>query len=166
MTVTQLDKDRILEVHKKTLDVIQQGCGPFFARVYDKNGNIVAEAGNSVVNDNCPVYHAEVNAIRAACSMLKTYDLAPYELSLYVNAEPCIMCVGAIMWSGIKHVYYGVPSKIVENITGFDEGFKPNWHEEFAKRGITVEGNIEVEAGEKVLEEYIKSGREVYKPSR
>ena len=166
MTVTQLDKDRILEVHKQTAEVIKKGNGPFFARIYDKAGNIVAEAGNSVVKDNCPVYHAEVNAIRCACANLETYDLAPYDLSIYINAEPCIMCVGAIMWSGIKKVYYGVPSKDVERITGFDEGFKPNWHEEFAKRGIEVEGNIEVEAGEKVLENYVNSGKEVYMPSR
>ena len=35
------------------------------------------------------------------------------------------------MWSGIKAVYFGVPSKRVEEITGFDEGFKPNWFDEF-----------------------------------
>ncbi|MGN0018019.1 MAG: nucleoside deaminase [Candidatus Gastranaerophilaceae bacterium] len=166
MTVTQLDRDRILEVHKKTAEIVKKGNGPFFASVYDEKGNIVAEAGNSVVKDQCPVYHAEVNAIRATCAKLGTYDLAPYNLSLYVNAEPCIMCVGAIMWSGIKHVYYGVPSKRVEEITGFDEGFKPNWHDEFANRGITVEGNIEVEEGEKVLQDYVNSGKEVYMPSR
>ena len=39
-------------------------------------------------------------------------------------------------------------------ITGFDEGFKPNWFEEFQKRGITVYGNIEQDAGEKVLADY------------
>lgn len=166
MALTQLDKDRILEVHQKTAEVIKNGNGPFFARIYDKNGNILAEAANSVVKDNCPIYHAEVNVIRAACAALGTYDLAPYDLSLYVNAEPCIMCVGAIMWSGVKKVFYGVNSKLVEEITGFDEGFKPNWHEEFARRGIEVEGGIEVEAGEKVLKDYVNSGKEVYMPSR
>ena len=166
MTLTQADKERILYTHKRTSEVIKLGNGPFFAAVYDEDGNIVAEAGNSVVKDNCPVYHAEVNAIRATCEKLGTYDLAPYNLSLYVNAEPCIMCVGAIMWSGIKKVCYGVPSKIVEEIKGFDEGFKPNWHEEFANRGISVEGGIEVEEGSKVLQEYVDSGLTVYKPSR
>ena len=166
MTVTQLDKDRILEVHKKTAEIVKKGNGPFFASVYDEKGNIVAEAGNSVVKDQCPVYHAEVNAIRATCAKLGTYDLAPYNLSLYVNAEPCIMCVGAIMWSGIKHVYYGVPSKRVEEITGFDEGFKPHWFKEFKKRGIIVYGNIETELGEQELHNYVNNGKKIYKPSR
>ena len=74
------------------------------------------------------------------------------------------MCAGAIMWSGIKTVYFGVPSSEVEKITGFDEGYKPNWIKEFKKRDITVYGNIEPKAGEKVLQEYVKSGKEIYKP--
>ena len=74
------------------------------------------------------------------------------------------MCAGAIMWSGIKTVYFGVPSSEVEKITGFDEGYKPNWIKEFKKRGITVYGNIEPKAGEKVLQEYVNSGKETYKP--
>ena len=118
------------------------------------------------MEDKCCLYHAEVNTIKKAHEKFKEYSLAPEDLTIYVNAEPCIMCAGAIMWSGIKTVYFGVPSSKVEKITGFDEGFKPNWHEEFAKRGITVEGDIEVEAGEKVLENYVNSGKEVYKPSR
>ena len=77
-----------------------------------------------------------------------------------------MMCIGAIMWSGIKNVFYGVPSETVEKITGFDEGFKPDWIDEFKKRGITVYGNIEAELGEKALQEYIVSGLKVYKPER
>lgn len=74
------------------------------------------------------------------------------------------MCVGGIMWSGIKEVYYGVPSKTVEEIIGFDEGFKPHWFRELKKRGIVVYGNIEPE--EQQLHKYVNDGKEVYKPSR
>ncbi len=92
--------------------------------------------------------------------------MSPYNLKLYVTAEPCIMCIGGIMWSGIKEVYYGVPSKKVEKFTGFDEGFKPHWFREFKKRGIVVYGNIEPELGEQQLHKYINDGKKVYKPSR
>ena len=77
-----------------------------------------------------------------------------------------MMCLGAIMWSGIKAVYYGVPSERVTKITGFDEGFKPNWYNELKKRGITVYGQIETDAGEQVLKDYVKHGHTVYKPKR
>ena len=95
-----------------------------------------------------------------------TYDLSKHNLSLYVTSEPCMMCIGGIMWSGIKAVYYGVPSSRVEQITGFDEGFKPNWFEEFKNRGITVYGNIEPKSGENELHKYVKDGKTVYKPTR
>ncbi len=159
-------KKEIMEVYEKTLQAIENGNGPFFAMVCDKDGNIIAQAANSVVKGQNPTMHAEMNAITATCEKLGTYDLAPYDLSIYVNAEPCMMCAGAIMWSGIKNIYYGVPSKKVEEITGFDEGFKPDWIEEFKNRGITVKGEIEQEEGEKVLAKYIDQGKEVYKPTR
>ena len=156
----------MLNVHNKTAEGIKNGKGPFYAELYDENGKLVVSSSNSVVEDKCCIHHAEVNTLRKAHALYKDYNLAPKNLTLYVNAEPCIMCAGAIMWSGIKTVYFGVPSKDVERITGFDEGYKPNWIKEFKKRGITVYGNIEQAAGEKVLEDYVNSGKEIYKPTR
>ena len=151
-------------VHNKTAEGVRNGKGPFYAEIYDANGNLVVSSSNSVVEDNCCLHHAEINTIKKAHEKFKEYSLAPENLTIYVNAEPCIMCAGAIMWSGIKTVYFGVPSSEVERITGFDEGYKPNWIKEFKKRGITVYGNIEQQAGEKVLEDYVNSGRKIYKP--
>lgn len=163
----QVNADKIiLSVLKKTEMAIDKGKGPFYAVIVDSNGKIVAEAANSVIECQCCENHAEMNAIKEACKNLKTYDLAPYNLSIYISAEPCIMCTGAIMWSGIKNVYYSVSSKDVEKITGFDEGFKPNWVKEFKKRGINVYGNIQEDAGKAVLEIYMAKGKTVYKPSR
>ncbi len=159
-------KKIIVGLQKDMKSYTAKGSGPFVAAIYDKNGNLVAKTANSVVNETCSNNHAEMNVIKAAEKKLGTYDLAPYDLRLYVTAEPCIMCLGGIMWSGIKEVYYGVPSKSVEEITGFDEGFKPHWFKEFKKRGIVVYGNIEPEIGEQELHNYVNDGKEVYKPSR
>lgn len=156
----------LLELQKETAVQIEKGYGPFVAAIYDENGNLIVKTANTVLSEECSNNHAEMNAIREAEKKLKTHDLSQYNLSLYVTSEPCIMCLGGIMWSGIKNVYFGVPSKKVEEITGFDEGFKPNWFKEFKKRGITVYGNIEPQAGEKVLSDYVTGGKEVYKPSR
>ena len=144
----------------------KDGSGPFVAAIYDDKGNLISKAVNTVVNDCCSNNHAEMNAIKAAEQKLGTYDLAPYNLKLYVTAEPCMMCLGGIMWSGIKEVYYGVPTKTVETITGFDEGFKPQWFKEFKKRGIVVYGNIEPKLCEQELQKYVNDGKKVYKPSR
>lgn len=156
----------ILALQKELKERTARGAGPFLAAIYDEKGNLVAKDSNSVVQEKCSHHHAEMNAIKAAEQKLGTFDLAPYNLSLYVTSEPCIMCLGGIMWSGIKAVYYGVPSNRVEEITGFDEGFKPDWLNEFKKRGITVYGNLEPQAGEEVLAAYVREGHKVYKPSR
>ncbi len=156
----------IVSLQQDLRERILRGAGPFLAAIYDDKGNLISKAANSVVDEVCSNNHAEINAIRRAEAKMASFDLAPFHLSLYVTAEPCIMCLGGILWSGIKEVYYGVSSKRVEEITGFDEGFKPNWLEEFKKRGITVYGEIEVAAGEDVLKEYVKLGKKIYKPSR
>jgi tRNA(Arg) A34 adenosine deaminase TadA len=156
----------ILNIHKITAKKIAEGYGPFYAEIYDENGNFVAGEANSVMKNTCSHLHAEINTIAAAERKFNTYDLGKYNLTMYVNAEPCIMCVGASMWSGIKTIYYSVPSCDVEKITGFDEGFKPNWQDEFAKRGIKVYGNIESDSGKKVLQQYVDMGKKVYTPTR
>ena len=156
----------INDLQTELKNYIAKGSGPFLAAIYDENNNLIAKKANSVINETCSHNHAEMNTIKEAEKVLNTYDLSSYNLKLYVTAEPCIMCLGGIMWSGIKEVYYGVSSKRVEEITGFDEGFKPNWLEEFAKRGITVYGEIAIEYGEKVLQEYVSAGHTVYKPER
>lgn len=156
----------ILSLQKELPDYIQKGHGPFLAAIYDEKGNLIAKTANTVMAENCSHNHAEMNVIKEAERVLKTYDLSAFDLSLYVTSEPCMMCLGGIMWSGIKAVYFGVPSKQVEEITGFDEGFKPDWLAEFKKRGITVYGSIAQEEGEKVLRSYMNDGRTVYNPER
>lgn len=156
----------ILDLQQELKKYINKGHGPFLAAIYDSKGNLVAKAANSVVNKSCSNNHAEMNVIKLAEKKLGTYDLSPYNLSLYVTSEPCMMCLGGIMWSGIRAVYYGVPSEQVTKITGFYEGFKPNWFNEFKKHGISVYGQIEADAGEKVLKDYVSNGHTIYKPSK
>lgn len=156
----------IKDILNKAKINVEKGYGPFMAVIYDEEGNIISQASNSVVIDRCSNNHAEINALKLAEKFFDSYDLSKYNLSLYVTAEPCMMCLGAILWSGIKKVYYSVSTKDVEEITGFDEGIKPNWIEEFKNRGIEVIGEIEVEEGKNLLIDYVNSKREIYKPKR
>lgn len=164
----KVEKARVIitQLQNEMESYTEKGSGPFVAAIYNDKGELVVKVANSVVNEKCSNNHAEMNAIKVAEEKLGTYDLAPYNLKLYVTAEPCMMCIGGIMWSGIKEVYYGIPSKTVEELSGFDEGFKPHWFKEFKKRGIVVYGNIEPELGERALLKYLFDGKEVYKPSR
>ena len=93
--------------------------GPFGAAVV-KDGEIIADRSNSVLETCDPTAHAEVNAIRAASLKLGTYDLSDCEL--YATGYPCPMCLGAIMWAGIKKIYISGRLEDAESI-GFIDKF-------------------------------------------
>ena len=99
---------------------ILNGGGPFGAIITDKELNIISEGYNMVTINNDPTQHAEIVAIRNACSKLNTFILDEY--ILYTSCEPCPMCLSAIYWSRIKKVYYGNTRKDAKNI-GFDDEF-------------------------------------------
>ena len=164
LTELKVAQKRLCNIHSLTSEAIKNGKGPFYAEIYDDKGNLIAAAANSVVEDNCSTCHAEMNTLKLAHEKLKSYNLAPFNLSIYINAEPCLMCAGGLMWSGIKNIFFSVPSADVENFTDFDEGYNPDWINEFKKRGISVYGNIESETGKKVMFDYVNSGKTIYKP--
>jgi len=74
-----------------------------------KNNQILSRSFNKAILEDDPTSHAEINAIREACSQLKNYRLC--SVSLYVTLEPCAMCYGAIVHSRIKEVIFGAYDK-------------------------------------------------------
>lgn len=97
-----------------------QGLGGPFGAAVVLHGTVISMTSNSVLNDNDPTAHAEMNAIRKACAVLGTYDLSDCEL--YATGFPCPMCLGAIMWAGIKTVYVSGMLEDAESI-GFIDKF-------------------------------------------
>src|SRR5271170_5536493 len=69
------------------------------------DGQIVGAGHNRPIGLADPTAHAEILAIRAAASTLKTYRLTT--VSIYVTLEPCVMCVGAMLNARIARVVYG-----------------------------------------------------------
>lgn len=94
--------------------------GPFGAAIISDKGEVLAVASNSVLRDNDPTAHAEVNAIRAACQKIGSYDLSG--CVLYTTAYPCPMCLSAIIWANVKKVYFGCRPADAEAI-GFRDDF-------------------------------------------
>jgi tRNA(adenine34) deaminase len=68
-------------------------------------GQIVGAGHNRPIGLSDPTAHAEILAIRAAASTLKTYRLTT--VSIYVTLEPCVMCVGAMLNARVARVVYG-----------------------------------------------------------
>jgi tRNA(Arg) A34 adenosine deaminase TadA len=99
---------------------VRSGAGGPFGAVLVRNGEIVATGVNTVTAGNDPTAHAEVNAIRAACQALGTFQLPG--CVLYTSCEPCPMCLGAIYWVRLGSVVYGNTCHDAAQI-GFDDHF-------------------------------------------
>jgi guanine deaminase len=87
-----------------SLEMMRSGGGGPFGAVIVKDGKVVAEGCNQVTSANDPTAHAEVVAIRRACQALATFDLTGCEI--YTSCEPCPMCLGAIYWARLGHIYF------------------------------------------------------------
>ena len=101
-----------------SLQSVQSGSGGPFGAVIVRNGDIVAEGMNQVTCRNDPTAHAEVLAIRQACSKLGTFELTDCEL--YSSCEPCPMCFGAVYWARLARIYYANSAADAAAI-GFDD---------------------------------------------
>jgi guanine deaminase len=95
------------------------GGGPFGAVVV-RGGDVIAQGWNRVTSANDPTAHAEIVAIRRACRRLKVFHLT--DCDLYTSCEPCPMCLSAIYWAHVRHVYYGATRQDAARID-FDDDF-------------------------------------------
>jgi tRNA(Arg) A34 adenosine deaminase TadA len=88
--------------------VSERRGGPFVAAVATDRGEVVSIAVNQVAEDADSTAHAEMLALREAQQSLRSARREASRgsgLSLYTSCQPCVMCAGAIHWSGIKKVY-------------------------------------------------------------
>lgn len=90
-----------LEEAKKAADMGEVPVGA----VIVKDGQIIARGHNETETRKDPTAHAEILAIRRAAAALGGWRLIG--CSMFVTAEPCSMCAGAIVWSRIERLYIG-----------------------------------------------------------
>jgi tRNA(Arg) A34 adenosine deaminase TadA len=88
----------------KCVEGIDAGQSPFGAAIV-MGGRLICVAHNTVLRDNDPTAHAEVNAIRLAARSLGT--IALHGCEMFTTCEPCPMCLSAIHWAKIDRVVYG-----------------------------------------------------------
>ena len=91
--------------------------GPFGAIIV-RDDEIIGQGWNQVTSQCDPSAHAEIVAIRNACSALGTFSLE--EANIYTSCEPCPMCLAAIWWARLESVYYANTREDAARI-GFDD---------------------------------------------
>jgi guanine deaminase len=99
---------------------MEKGDGGPFGCIVVKGDEIVGRGWNQVLVNNDPTAHAEVTAIRDACSKLGTFQLSDCEI--YTSCEPCPMCLGAIYWARPQRVYFANTKDDAAAIA-FDDSF-------------------------------------------
>lgn len=140
--------------------------GPFGAAVFRlPEGALVAAGVNSVTRLGNSVLHAEIMAIMLAQQRIGAYTLNAPGLpahELVTSCEPCAMCLGATLWSGVRRLVCGAAREDAAAVA-FDEG--PVFAESYAyleSRGIAVARGLLRKEASAVLERYRRSGGPIY----
>ncbi len=140
--------------------------GPFGAAVFRADTHeLIAPGINLVLFSLSSIAHAEMVALTLAQKVVKSSDLGAAHLpehELVTSCEPCAMCLGALSWSGIRHIICGARGSDAEAV-GFDEGPKPlHWVDALQKRNISVTLDIGRKKAAEVLQRYVDQGGTVY----
>jgi len=161
------DEERMrLAIEVSRENVLRGTGGPFGAAVFEaESGKLVSIGMNSVVRYNNCTLHGEMVAFMMAQQVVKSFTLNAPGLpahDLYTSCEPCAMCLGATLWSGVRRVVYGA-ARDDASLLDFDEG--PVFAESYTyleDRGLVIVRNVLREEARAVLELYRNSSGKIY----
>lgn len=149
-TATEKDREHMrhaIELMRKA-GVVEKTGGPFGC-VIVRDGVVLAATGNSVLRDNDPSAHAEVNAIRAACKKINAPNLKG--ATMYTSCEPCPMCYSTAYWARVGKIYYAAAWTDYADLFD-DSNISMDMKKSYAKRAVPVEPLIRSEAQKVWLE--------------
>jgi tRNA(Arg) A34 adenosine deaminase TadA len=147
-------------------NVDERSGGPFGAIVVScDSGRVVGAGVNLVMARRNSVLHAEVVALMLAEAHLDTYTLGAEGLprhELVTSCEPCAMCLGATLWSGVGRIVCGATGEDARRL-GFDEGpVFAACYDYVAERGIEIVRGVLRDEAAAVFEAYRASGGPIY----
>lgn len=115
MNLQDLDEKYIRRANELAQIAKNKGEDPFGA-VLVKDNEVVFESHDGCIEFYDPTFHAEKRLISEYCRLHKIISLEDY--TLYSSTEPCSMCSGAIHWSKISRVVFGVRQEILNEKSG------------------------------------------------
>jgi tRNA(Arg) A34 adenosine deaminase TadA len=160
------DEERMrLAVDVSRANVEHEG-GPFGAAIFEmETGRAVAVGMNSVVRLNNCTLHGEMVAFMMAQQRVGSFTLnAPGmpQHELHTSCEPCAMCLGATLWSGVRRVVYGATREDA-TILNFEEGpVFPESYRYLEDRGISIVRQVLRDEARAVLELYRSRRGRIY----
>lgn len=161
------DEDRMRLAIALSHENAERGTGgPFGALIVEREtGRIVAAGTNSVVRHNNSTLHGEMVAFMVAQQRLQSYSLSAPGMpahELVTSCEPCAMCLGAVLWSGVQCVVSGAAREDATRLR-FEEGpVFPQSYAYLEARGVTFKRNVLRAEASAVLEQYRARGGRIY----
>jgi tRNA(Arg) A34 adenosine deaminase TadA len=149
-------------------NVAQNTGGPFGCAIFEKDTTtgkckLFSVGANRVVPLNNSTLHGEMVAIQFAQKKLKHFSLSGNaengkEYFLFTSCEPCAMCLGGTLWSGVSKIVCAATKDDAEAI-GFNEGpVFPESYKALESAGCKVVRNVLREESAKVLQNYGETG--------
>ena len=160
-------EDRMqLAIELARQNILRQTGGPFGAAVFESaSGRLVAVGVNLVVPQNNCILHAEVVAYMMAQARLGSWTLAAPgmpEHEIVTSCEPCAMCLGATLWSGVHRLVCGATREDAGEIQ-FDEGpVFPQSYAYLEERGIEIVHHVRRQEAREVLDLYARQSGTIY----
>ena len=145
------DEHFIRYVYDLARESVKNGNDPFSAILVFNNKIQHESLDISVISSN-PTLHAELNVISEYCTKNRIFSLDGY--TLYCNVEPYVMCSGAIHWSRISKVVFGISQINLQKISGGKQ--KPRCEDiiNIGHKKIEIIGPILEEEGIKIFNEF------------
>jgi len=147
-------------------NVLRGTGGPFGAAVFEMaSGTLVSVGVNSVVRLKNSTLHAEMLAIMLAQQRVGSYTLLRSELpphELVSSCDPCAMCLGAVLWSGVRRLLAGA-DRADACALDFDEGpIFPESYAYLSARGVAITRGALRDEAVAILELYRRQGGPIY----
>jgi tRNA(Arg) A34 adenosine deaminase TadA len=160
------DEERMRLAISVARENVERGTGgPFGAAIFEASGRLVAVGMNSVVRLNNCTLHGEMMAFMMAQHRIASFTLNAPHLpahELFTSCEPCAMCLGTTLWSGVQRVVYGATREDASRLN-FEEGpVFPESYEYLEKRGIRFVRKVLRDEARAVLEMYRAKGGKIY----
>ncbi len=163
------DEEKVRLTVRLSRENVERGTGgPFGAAVLEaETGRVVAVGVNSVVRLSNAVLHGEIVAVMLAQRRVGSFSLAAPGLpahELVTSCDPCAMCLGALLWSGVRRVVCGAAREDATRLR-FDEGpVFPQSYAYLESRGVRFARGVCREEARAVLELYRTRSGVIYNP--
>ncbi len=135
-----MNEEFMAEAIELSIEKMKQKEGGPFGALIVRNGEVVGRGWNRVTSTNDPSAHAEIVAIREACRKLGVFWLGDCEM--YVNCEPCPMCLAAVYWAGIRKIYFAACRQDAADIGFGDDYIGHEINKPPAERDVVLEQSM------------------------